>query len=925
MRRQQQISTWPFLLVLAVLFVLSVLAPRSWRKIAVAPREASLEASPSTASPAEAEPRRFVEDESGWPDIENRGLAKLPAEAVQRERSYALRRDDVMSEEPAPLATPLDEMAGQLAIHAPVRSLQRVEPLGKVMSRIEEPPAPRPAANEPASQPQAVQLAATNDEEAETVESEEPAAVEDVLRMPQLSESRTPEARGSAPAQVANRPERKSEQPDLRVPDQTPPAASEGEPQSVRARRTAPQPKPALAEQPAGFWELPEVLMANLERLSLDCDATQWATQTIERIRELCRQELPDSPRVRQLLRELQSLASRDHPLRAEMAISPSAAPWRRVAYALSRHVQIWRLAPALAQAGRDLHPPAAAEHSRLSACLAEVAALTANDPVGAAWREYLQWETLEAMAERRLDAESERRLALRVLNKLERAALDQRQRRFIASTSLSALDRELHHWVAEPIDPRRLLATLERFETSGLSSDGRTLAMWVRQVAAWPSEVAPHARNWLEENYRNSNLRITITNDLLNRMTPKQAPIQAPVRDRILGVPTRGWSTTTADLGIRLIPDPHRVRLSLEVTGQVSARTTSRSGPATLHSRSDAEYLAYKEIAVGLAGVRTQPAYADASNNPHLQAVETDYDDVPLLGPLLGLTIETVARVKHAEQESKVRRIARQRVTSRVQAELDSTVEARLKQANEQFQQRVLAPLRRLQLEPSVIAMQTGEDRVTLRLRLATDEQLAACTPRPQALAGSLASVQIHQSLLNNVGEQLQLDGRSFTLPELQQHLAGILGLDPGTFDEEYPADMRITFADHDSAQIRFTSGRVMITLSVAELRKYPSSWRDFHVRTFYKPVRHGLDVRFVRDGTVQLWGKRFGIQPQIALRGIFSRVFSQDRQLSLLDPKLAGDPRLAGLAVTQCVTTDGWIGLSLGQRRAPRTASRR
>lgn len=927
MSRQQEISTWPFLLVLSGLFVLSVIAPRSWRKIAVAPREAASESSPSTTSPAEAEPQRIAdrparaerlvraaEDADGWTETGKREHGEPFATVVRRKRAFARTREEAPPEEPAALAAPLDDMASQLAIQPPVRALERVEPLGKIMSRIEEPPAPTPPAVDPVSLPHAVQVAATDDESEAILDGEEPSPIENALLAPPLPEPETPDARQPVRAQLANRPGRKAEQPDLRVPEPTPPAASQ----------PAPLRKADLAEPPAGFWELPEVLMANLERLSLDCDATQWATQTSELIRELCRQERPDSPRARQLLRELQALASREHPLRAEMTSSVSAAPWRRVAHAFSRRLQIWQLTPALALASRDLHPPAAAEHSRLSACLAEVAALTASDPAGVAWREYLQWEMLEAMAAQRLNAESERRLALHVLNKLERAALDQQQRRFIASTSLSALDRELHHWVAEPIDPQQLLATLEQFETSGLSSDGRTLSAYARQVAAWPNDVAPHARKWLEESYRNSNLRIAITDDLLNRMVPKQGPIQAPVRDRILGVPTRGWSTTTANLGIRLIPDPHRVRVSLDVTGQVSARTTSRSGPATLHSHSDAEYLASKEITIGLAGVRTQPAYADASNNPHLQAVETDYDDVPLLGPLLGLTIETVARVKHAEQENKVRRIARQRVTSRVQAELDSTVEDRLKQANAQFQQRVLAPLRRLELEPSVIAMQTNDDRVTLRLRLATDEQLAACTPRPQALAGSLASVQIHQSLLNNVGEQLQLDGQSYSLPELQQHLAGILGLAPETFNEEYPADMRITFAEQDSVQVRFTSGRVMITLSIAELRKYPSSWRDFQVRAFYKPVRHGLDVRFARDGTVQLWGKHFGIQPQIALRGIFSRVFSQDRQLTLLDPKLATDPRLAGLEVTQCVTTDGWIGLSLGQRRAPRTASR-
>jgi hypothetical protein len=665
---------------------------------------------------------------------------------------------------------------------------------------------------------------------------------------------------------------------------------------------------------------MPEVLMANLDRLALDCEATQWATQTGDLIRELCRQEGPATPRAAEILRELQRLAATRQPLERPLADPRAAAALGRIQHALSRHVEIWRLTPEVARLCGAAVPPNGVEHARLARCVAEVAALTGSDPAGESWREYLQLNALEAMARQRLNEQAERELARRVLAKLERAAIDGRQRQFIAASPLSTLDRELHRWIAEPVDPRRLLSSLERFEESGSPRDAVDLARGVQQIAEWSGPVAVETQSWLNANYRNPNLRMAVTAELFNRLVPRQDPIEAPVRDRILGVPTRGWSRTTADLGIRLVPDSRRVRLALEVQGQVRARTTSRSGPATFYSNSDAEYLASKEIIVGLAGLHTQPAQADASNSPQLEDVETDYDNVPLLG----LAIEAVARVKHAEQEGAVRRIARQRVTSRVQEELDAAVESKLKQANQQFQARVLEPLKGLSLEPTVAAMQTDEERVTVRVRVAADEQLAACTPRPQALADSLASFQVHQSLLNNVMQRLELDGRSFSLPELQAHLAKALALDPATFSEEYPRDMRIEFAPRDAVQVRFVNGRIEITLAVAELRKHPGEWRDFKVRVYYKPVRRGLDLRFVRDGTVQLWGERFGAQPQIALRGIFSRAFSQDRELNLIDAKTARDPRLAGLEVTQCVVTDGWLGVSIGPRRTPRTARR-
>ncbi|HVC96430.1 MAG TPA: hypothetical protein VND64_22285 [Pirellulales bacterium] len=462
---------------------------------------------------------------------------------------------------------------------------------------------------------------------------------------------------------------------------------------------------------------------------------------------------------------------------------------------------------------------------------------------------------------------------------------------------------------------PRQLLTDLERFEQTGLPSDGARLARHARATTPWPG--SPHAgeriESWLEFNYRNSNLRLVVTAELLNRLVPKQPPVEAPVRDRILGVPTHGTSTTTAELGVRLIPDSRHLRFALEAKGLIFARTTSKSGPATFYNHSDATFVASKVVEIGPSGLRTWPAEAEATNSPKLRGVRTDYDDVPLLGSF----VERIARNKHAESQGAVRRIARQRVESRVEEEMDATVGPRVEKVKGQFSRGVLEPLEGLALAPTVIEMQTTPDRVTVRLRLASDEQLAGFTPRPRAPGDSLASVQVHQSLLNNVGERLRLDGHTFTLPQLQQRLAESFHLPPETFTGEFPDDLRIGFAAENSVLARFVEGRIELTLAIAELHRHPAHWRDFTVRVYYKPQHDGLDLRFVRDGTVQLRGERFGAQPQIALRGIFSKIFSQDRGLSLIDPKLVDDPRLADLTITQCLVTDGWLGFAIGPRR--------
>jgi hypothetical protein len=470
------------------------------------------------------------------------------------------------------------------------------------------------------------------------------------------------------------------------------------------------------------------------------------------------------------------------------------------------------------------------------------------------------------------------------------------------------------------PANVARLLSHLERFEQTGLTDDGRDLVSALSQLTSRDEKLAARTERWLEWNYRNANLRIVFTQQLLNRLVPVQPAVEEPIHDRIMGVPTRGWSTSTARLSIRLIPDPEKVRFALEAKGIVLARTASRRDPVTVYTNSDSAYVARKQLQLSAEGLQDWPTQAEVNNNSRLRGIETDYDDVPIFGPL----VEGIARAKHAESEPAVRRVARRKVAARVQEEVDAAIAPKLAQARQLYRDRVLTPLEALSMAPAIIEMQTSEERLTARLRLAGDEQLAASTPRPMALSDSLASVQLHQSLANNICDRLDLDGHSFTLPELQLRFVKAFKLAPGSLPEDYPDDLRVTFAKRDALVVRFDEGRVELSLGVAELHKYPKTWRDFQVRVYYRPRLSGLDIRFVRDGTVQLRGEHFGHEPQIALRGIFSKVFSHDREVALIGAGVLADPRLASLGVTQCVLTDGWLGLSVGAASSPRQAQR-
>jgi hypothetical protein len=131
---------------------------------------------------------------------------------------------------------------------------------------------------------------------------------------------------------------------------------------------------------------------------------------------------------------------------------------------------------------------------------------------------------------------------------------------------------------------------------------------------------------------------------------------------------------------------------------------------------------------------------------------------------------------------------------------------------------------------------------------------------------------------------------------------------------------DISITFAPIDAARVRCDQGQVVVSLSIARLSRQGQTWEDFQVRAFYRPVVRGRTASLVREDAIHLIGDRVQGRAQFALRGIFGRVFSKDQPIPLIPARVATDPRVAGLAVTQLVIEDGWIGLALGQDRPER-----
>ena len=218
--------------------------------------------------------------------------------------------------------------------------------------------------------------------------------------------------------------------------------------------------------------------------------------------------------------------------------------------------------------------------------------------------------------------------------------------------------------WAAEPVSAAEVLQTVERYEQTRSPGDGRQLARQLQSLTVSSDAARRGLAAQVDSYYRNANLRVAISEKMLNRLLPAPNMEYAPVHESVLGVPVNGQSLSSSDLAIRLIPDPEHARLALEVTGEVAATTYSTSGPATFYNDSEAVYAAQKQVEINKKGFRLLPAEIDVRHQSRLRDVATDFDGIPIFGSIA----RRVAQTQHDLYSDSANGEARRKVADKAQ-----------------------------------------------------------------------------------------------------------------------------------------------------------------------------------------------------------------------------------------------------------------
>ncbi len=928
-------AVWPFLLILAVLFVLSVSAPSGWRsqKHSADSLQVALNDTPRTPRVIPPAPQilaPIASTDQGDPLVPQPQRASVAPKVTQRH---------------------WDDRSNELSMHTPPAT---VEPaIQPTPSELDIPPADKTSTGQSLVEIPKVEIAAGNQTPSESSSAgfapvapavENPLAITpatdatsnvtaDVDAQPTtgattqqvaVSTSRTPSTElkiktDSSLQQPEHDPAsaHSSDEKPLATPRPISDLPSESASQSSQpvAQQTQPTATPVPSIVPSGLLE-------RLDQLSARAGCQRWTTDCSRAIHDLL--DRPITKGERDLyLDAIAALVNQGSTLATSISDPTTAAEVRRLNYALLRRLEIWPATladPTASVAVSD------ASRKRIDQSLQRVQSLLLTDATaGATWQQYLLLDALrEALHDDRADA-SPRLIALaqQVLLRMNNSKLDEAQIKFMHSPSLNVLATDLRAATALGVDRRDLLVRIERYESSRMTSDGERLADTVETLNCSDDPQMQQLGAKLESHYRNANARIVIASELLNRMAPEPRDEETDVVDTVAGAEVRGRATTTTRTSFRLVPDRTRLRLGLEANGTVNSRTTASSGPAVFVNQGESRFLVRKLITYNEQGLRVAQAQAEVDGVKNdVESVSTTLDPFPLVGEIA----RGIAMNKRDDQQGQANRETKCKVASAATHRMDAEVGPRLAKLEADLNNKVLMPLERLKLEPKAIGLETTEQNLLIRYRLAGVDQMGANTARPRALENAWLSYQFHESAINNLIQHLELSGRSFTPPELQAWIAEKMSRPAPQNTEVLENTARFTFAD-DAAHVRFDGNKVTLTLSIAELQQGRSHWSNFQVRATYEPVMSGLDVHLVRTGVIELISEQFAGKSQFALRGIFGKVLSQERQIPLVPAAIVHDKRLQDLQIAQCVFEDGWmsIGLEPGRVAAKSVMKRR
>jgi hypothetical protein len=409
-------------------------------------------------------------------------------------------------------------------------------------------------------------------------------------------------------------------------------------------------------------------------------------------------------------------------------------------------------------------------------------------------------------------------------------------------------------------------------------------------------------------------NLAVHVSEKLIAAGMGRQVDDVEPVRDCILGTDLHATGHTVGKVDIQLGDSPDHALIYAVMRGTTETEGIGYNGPVRIYNVGSAEISSRKAIMADAERVWTSPAEAQALLATTVTGIQSRRDNA---------MVEKFAWKRAMKQKPQADCIATQHAEERIGRRVDAEADPLVEKLDRAYQTKFRKPMSERKLFPQQLDIGSTEAALEVRALEAGPFDLGA-PGEPPLLAGEPdLAIRVHESSINNLAGQ-GLGGMILQEERVRAALAESL---PERFQAEQGGESwGITFAGVSPIAVTFDDNRFSVTVRGRKYTKEGKDYPGMNVSVTYKIEGTGDQVRAVRQGPPEIFPPGFvpgrdtlSARQQVLrtmIEGRLEKVFEE-----VLFPKpiaLAGEWADAGqLVLSEWKAADGW--LVMGWRLSP------
>jgi len=464
------------------------------------------------------------------------------------------------------------------------------------------------------------------------------------------------------------------------------------------------------------------------------------------------------------------------------------------------------------------------------------------------------------------------------------------------------------------------LVAALDQYEETHESSAAAAARKAFDSVRAASPDGGDAISKALRNHYFNYNMRIVAAESFMNKFFGQSLDQSGPVRDFVLGADVYGNQTTHTNVGVELIPSNKAAQFDIVARGAIASNTQGVTDQATVFTYGNHSFTAAKRINFDGEKFWTQAARINVSAHNSTTGADTHMGLFSGIGNRIAVN---TAEGMRGESEA----IAASRVQDRVLPEFNRDVDKAFGpsgKVNTDYS-KTLGALRELNLYPDAYSWTTTNSELKGSTRLMAATELGGNDPNPALFLGRGLTILVHESLMNNAADRLELAGKTMTEEELDAKLEAnfskLLNKEVKIKKDDKPASEEDTgpktfvFDKSDPLRVQIVDGSVIMTLRAGFKQE---GKEDIPTQIVTVPMSFSVNMKnvVIEPGSVSVAAAEKAEDPgkQFASAGVIKKKIETAFPRKEVDrvSYVTVEKRKVLMAVTRIRALDGWLSIT-------------